>query len=688
VQRLQFDSSPLFILPCVVIALGYAVLLYGRKHTWGNAINGLLFALRTAVVFFILALLLGPLLKFTNNTIEKPTIVFLLDNSTSIKQVLDSVKLRDLDDRIASVKDKVQEAGYQVRVKNFSGKEGGFRDGSFLTSDLTSALKKVNEEFEGKNLTQLVLVSDGVYNSGVSPLYTPFSVPISTVGIGDSTQRKDVILRNLVYNKIVYQGNKYPLRAELIIQKLVNKELTISVFQAGKKITSVKQIATKPVIDIDFQLPATKKGLQRVEVVVDAVEGESNLKNNRLTAYIEVVEGKKKILLVAPAPHPDIKALRNVIEKNDNYELTVYIPNLSTINETLLQPSSNDLLIFHQVADKQNQTSALLSKLKWGASGVLFMIGEQSNLFQLKTLEIPLKFENLSQRDEVTPSLNNHFKDFTFSEAVAHVSKFPPISVPFGKFIYPANASVLLYQRIGSVITDRPIVFTFDDKATRTGVVIGDGLWKWRLSEYAETQKTEAFDEVFSKLIQYLSTREDKRRFRSFPISNEFTEAEPVVFESQVYNDLFEPIFGNTIQLEITNPQGKIATYSYIISKDGTRYKIGSLREGIYKFASSTVINGKKEHVKGEFLVSAQSIENQNLAADFALLQKLSENTGGKYFSSKNLTALATHFSSIKAQGVIHSEESYNPLINLKWVFFLLVGMITAEWLMRKYLGS
>jgi hypothetical protein len=37
---------------------------------------------------------------------------------------------------------------------------------------------------------------------------------------------------------------------------------------------------------------------------------------------------------------------------------------------------------------------------------------------------------------------------------------------------------------------------------------------------------------------------------------------------------------------------------------------------------------------------------------------------------------------------VIHSEESYNHLVNLKWVFWMFVAMISVEWFARKFFGS
>jgi len=196
------------------------------------------------------------------------------------------------------------------------------------------------------------------------------------------------------------------------------------------------------------------------------------------------------------------------------------------------------------------------------------------------------------------------------------------------------------------------------------------------------------FDELFSKLIQYLSTQEDKRKFRSFPLQNEFSESEAVVIEGQVYNDLFELVYGNTIQLEVRDEKGVITRYSYTTSPGSSRYRIGGLNEGVYRFKASTILDEKTEVVNGQFLVKAQNLEAQNLTADFGLLRKLSEETGGKFYRADQLSLLTSDLEKTKAASLIHSEETFNQLINLKWVFFLLLALISTEWFLRKYLGA
>jgi hypothetical protein len=63
----------------------------------------------------------------------------------------------------------------------------------------------------------------------------------------------------------------------------------------------------RSLLDFDFQLDATEKGIQRYDISVKPNSLESNKRNNFSSIFIDVVEGKKKIVLIAPAPHPDIK---------------------------------------------------------------------------------------------------------------------------------------------------------------------------------------------------------------------------------------------------------------------------------------------------------------------------------------------------------------------------------------------
>ena len=689
-QRLLFEYSPVFVLLCIALGLLYAYLLYKSKHTWPKRTNQILFVFRAILVSFLAFLLIDPILKLTLNELENPSIVFLVDNSVSVKEGMDSLQWQGIEDQLESTMDELKSQGYNVEVATLE--EGEIEDIVFNhpTSDLNGAVRDRVGQYEGKNLAGVVVLSDGIYNSGSSPLYSPSRIPIHTIGVGDSTERIDLVLRNVLYNKIAYQGNQFPLRAEVLIRGINAQEVVVSAYQKGKLIArDSKNSGNNSILDFDFQIDANEKGLQRIDISVAPIGQERNRKNNYASAFVEVVEGKKKILLVAPAPHPDIKAIRTVVEENANYEFVVHIPGVSDAPPEALRTENIDLAIFQQVIDYSGKTTPLFKQLLENGTSLFIMLGDRSNLRQLAANGIPLTFENPGQWDAVTPVINADFKDFGFSDKLNGIfARYPPARVPFGKFAYPANANVLLFQRIGRVNTDRPLLFTTISNDQKMAVLTGDGVWRWRLDEYAETEKTEGFDDVFSKLIQYLSTREDKRKFRSFPLQNEFTASEPVIFESQAYNELFEQVFGQKVDIELVNEKGEKFQYSYITSPANSRYRIGGLTEGVYTYTSSTDLSGVKQSVKGEFLVAEQNIESQNLTADFNLLRQWSANTGGNFYQVSDLQKLETDFASVEAQSLIHSEESFNPLINLKLVFFFLLALISVEWFTRKYMGG
>jgi hypothetical protein len=511
-KHLIFESSPVFVIACVLLGLGYAALLYRVKYTWGKRVNQSLFGLRAVVVALLCFLLIGPILKLTNNIFEKPSLVFLIDNSTSLIDKVDSIKIQN--ELVENTK-QLQALGYNVTWRDLNGVTSQKIKFENKTSDLNNALRETVSDFEDKNLAGVILVTDGIYNSGASPLYSPWRVPITTIGLGDTTEHADLILKNVAYNKIAYQGNQFPIRAEVAIQNLPDRDVIVSIFKNGSLVSQQKKnTARKLLIQFEFLGEAKEKGIQRLDVAIEPVSGESNLRNNRASIFVEVVEGRKKILVIAPAPHPDIKTLRAVVEKNHNYEFILHIPGVTKTDPSLLQPGVAELVIFHQVFDQEMKTMTLFSQLSKGKSSLLLFVGSKTNLRLLQVNGVPLNFLSPGQKDNATPVVNSAFHDFDFSENSNSIfSRYPPVQVPFGKFSYPPNAQVLLNQRIGSVVTDRPMLLSWEDNGRKMATFVGEGLWKWRLDEFATTEKTEIFDETFSKLIQYLSTLDDKRKF-------------------------------------------------------------------------------------------------------------------------------------------------------------------------------
>jgi hypothetical protein len=690
-QRIILDSSPLYVVLCAVLAAGLAYLLYRSKHPWPKIWNQCLFVARFILMFILLFLLLGPIVKQVSNYFEKPLFVIVRDNSASIKQGTDSTALKSFEGKLKETEDALVDKGFEVKTVDLGGNELTSLNFNGNSTDLHYALKQISQQYEGKNINGVIFPTDGIFTTGLSPLYDQYNFPVYSIGIGDTTERTDASVKNIGFNRIAYQGNKFPVRVEVQLKNLQNENIEVIISRKGKQLDKlIKKSGTDQFLIFDFTPLADEQGIQKLDIHVTEKPGERNVRNNRASIFVEVVEGKKKILLVASSPHPDIKPIREVISQNSNYEFILHIPGIEEEALKTINPEKIDLVIFHQSPDIRGRSTPVFQQFLKGKSSLLFIIGQQTDLRTIAQNGLPLRFDTPPREfDQVTPIINPVFNNFIVSpETISMIQEYPPVSVHFGRVRISQTAVPLLLQKVGNLSTQKPLLALENQQGRKIGVMLGEGLWRWRLNEFDRTEKTLGFDELFGKLIQYLSTTDDKRKFKSYPIQQDFSDTEAVVFESQVYNDIFEPVYGNKIDIEITDEKGQKKNYNYITSSGNIRYQIGGLKEGVYKYKSRTTIQGTNEEVRGEFAVVAKQAELQNLTADFDLLRKLASNTGGKFYTANATENLKTELLAKETKNVIHSEETFESLVNLKWVFWLLVIFIAMEWFVRKFFGS
>src|SRR5690606_26650864 len=104
------------------------------------------------------------------------------------------------------------------------------------------------------------------------------------------------------YNKVSYQGNKFPVVAEIEHNGFQNTNTKIYLEKDGEIIDSKNLTLNEDIDKIEFLIDANDVGLQHYIVRIDSVEGEFSVENNIGHAYIDIIEGKEKILLAAASP--------------------------------------------------------------------------------------------------------------------------------------------------------------------------------------------------------------------------------------------------------------------------------------------------------------------------------------------------------------------------------------------------
>ncbi len=691
ISEFTLSYPPGFVLLCLLAGVGYAWIAYRKKGPWSESVNRVLFVSRALVVSVLALLLLSPIVRQIRNFTEKPSLVIAVDNSVSIGAVYDSAQLDGLREAVATIQNELGVNDFDTELRVL---DRGETDGWGFTANRTNLdqlLQDIRDDYEGRNLSEVILISDGIYNEGISPRYREYPFAISTVGIGDSAVKKDIYLSNVLYNKIAYQGNKFPMVASLSQNGFEEGRVSVSVRRKGDVLAtqSVELPPNGVPLDVRFLLDAEDVGFQQYEIFVESLEDEFSTENNRRTAFVEIVEGKQKIHLVSAAPHPDLKAIKSVLEGGENYEVIQFILSIPAEKQKYLTDEDEpDLVILHQLPSSTSGGINWADKLK--NSSRWFIYGPATNLNALTGMLPWLRIRQMSgEFDRVLPVFNSQFAPFSYSdELLAQMQSLPPVIVPFGEIGISPEVETLLFQQIGNIRTNRPLLSIMEDPETKSAVLLGSGLWQWKLTDYAENKNNRLFNELVSKLVQYLSTRDNKDRFRLYPVETEYQLGEDVVFETEVYNELYERVYGDKVNLEIIAPNGEINTYSYVTSPTNSRYRIGGLEEGVYQYRGTTTIDGEEKEVAGQVVMRGIDLEMINLTADFNLLRGLAQSTGGDFYNENDLPSLLGRYEDMEARGIIHSEETYLPAIELFWLFLVLLVLISLEWGLRKYHGS
>jgi hypothetical protein len=216
---------------------------------------------------------------------------------------------------------------------------------------------------------------------------------------------------------------------------------------------------------------------------------------------------------------------------------------------------------------------------------------------------------------------------------------------------------------------------------------MGDGLWKWRNHNYLENSVFSAFDNLMAKSVQYLMAKTDRRYFR---IKNrgEYSMREKVVFGAELYDKSYEPIVDANVSIRITNEDGE--AFDYVFSSFDKSYStvVEVAAPGVYKYVATTSHKGVVFEDKGEFVVVERNLEARQCIADFGLLFKISDRNGGGLFKLNQIDDLQMQLLRSDAKSLVSYYQTYSGLNTIPFLLLLIVLLLTAEWVLRKYLGN
>ena len=637
------------------LAIGavYASLLYLFSKKYGRGLTVLLFALRTIVVATVVMLFVNPYIKQRTYKIEQPIIVLAQDNSESIILTKDSVfyktKYPELVDSIATALEK----DYDVEMLSFGNQY----------TNISAALSTISRQFYKKNVGAVLLLSDGIVNQGVNPELSieNYPFPIYAVTLGDTVAYPGMTIKEVRYNKTVQANMLFPLRVTANATNFKGSDMNVIVKMDGAEVENISVPVTSNRFSktFDFNIDSGDEGTKNVEIIVGD-------KTRRV--FINVTDKKYRVLCVAGAPHPDIAAIKSALDDHFEFEVR-YDDNVDDWN-------LYDLVIVHQFAWTQHATS--LPSLVFVGTATDFDAFNESQ----KIVSINRGAANTNL--DVGGRFNNSFGLFTINSDIKNELKsYPPLALPHCEIAFNAHHDDVIFMNIMDLETPNPLLaFANDNEGNKHAFLFGTGCWRWKLYEYIHHHNNDGFNELFSKTVKYLLTEKNKELIINHKES--YLSTENISISAELCNPSRELINEPDLHISINN------AYDYVFSKGDNNYNlnVGMLPEGIYNYRAHTTFGGVEYNASGTFTVESLGVEAQDLTADVERMRSLATQTGGHHYYVTDIQKVINDLENDERITSIAREETrYDDLINIKWLFFSVLGIITIEWVLRKMFG-
>ena len=716
-----------------MMALGAGWLAW-QIHRHQGLLSGLRLAgvwiLQTALVALVLFLLWHPALSVATLRPQQNVIAVVLDDTRSMAIPENgSTRLADVKRLLDNGLLKSLAGKFQVRLYRFG------RDlerisrtdqlaGSAPATRIGPSLEQVLGENSNLPLGAVALVSDGSDNSGGIDRDTieqirRARVPVHTVGIGRERLSRDIEISDV------------SLPARALADSRISAEVTFRQYgyghgkarltvHEGSRVLASREVVLKSdgaaqTEHIVFN--AGRAGPRTFQFAMEPLPGEENFKNNGLTRLVNVTSAKAHILYVEGEPRWEYKFLRRAVEDDRSLELISMVR--TTQNKIYRQGIQNpkeledgftskaedlfayDGLIIGSVEagyfNAQQQRSIREFADRRGG-GVLFLGGRaalsdggyaHSPLAELLPVRVG---ENTGtfHRDAANPALAPQGRDSLICRLdddplrnIERWKKMPQLA-DYQQVGEAKPGAVMLLEMNAAGRRRLPLLAIENYGRGRTALFATSGSWRWQMLLPHEERTHEMF---WQQLLRWLVADTPGRVMAStpHPILDDETH---VRLRVEARDKTFQPVSNATVDAHIVGPNGVSDTVSLrpeplepgVYTGEWTAEKTGSYMGEV------TVRRGQEEtgHDIVVFRREDGVAENFRQTQNRELLEKLAEETGGRYYPANRASRLANDISYSEA-GITTRETK--DLWDMPAVFLAALLLRGSEWVLRRKWG-
>lgn len=696
--------------------------------------------LETALIALLLFLLWHPALSVATLRPQQNVVAVLVDDSRSMsiadesgtrlaraQSLLNGGLLKSLGDR------------FQVRLYKFGTDAQRIQKsleiaGTAPATRIGNTLDRVMAESSSLPLGAIVLLTDGADNAGGIDLDTVAAIrrqriPIHTVGLGREHPERDVeVVDALLAARALPQSR---LTATVTLQSygLSGNKARLSVRDAGKVLAS-QDVALKG--DGALQTEAItfnvgQAGPKTLEIGVDPVSGEENTLNNKISRVVNVQARKPRILYFDGEPQWEYKFVRRAMD--DNPEIVVFSMERTTQNKIYRQPcpaggcadgfkhdekeledgfpsKAEDLFAFQglMLADVEAgyftpaQQQLIHDFVDRRGGGLLFLGGRaslsdggyaDSSLADLVPTKLPANkgtFHRDFSKVELAAAGRENILTRLDDNPERNVQRWKeiPMVADYQEVGEPKPGATTLLSVTPQSRSAMPLLVTEPYGRGRTAVFATSGSWRWKMWMPHEDKTHATF---WQQMFRYLVTDAPSQVTATTP-KTVLADDTRVPIRVEVRDKEYKPLSTARVQARFLAPDGSSATLEL---------SPRPLEEGVYtgewtaeKPGSYVVeiLAGEEQQEVGRDVLAFRRedgvAENFHTGQNRELLQKLSDQTGGKYYTSADASKLPNEISYSEAG--ITSRET-RDLWDMPVIFLLALGIRASEWTLRRKWG-
>ncbi len=733
-QFVLLTPWPLWLLAIAILAA--AGLLFWHVRRNHGLLSGArplaIWLLETGLVALLLFLLWHPALSVATLRPQQNVVAVLVDNSKSMA-IADSGGTREAaakkalsDGLLKGLSEK-----FQVRLYEFGKEPERIPSADSLKADkqatrIGDTLERVMAESSSLPLGAIVLLSDGADNSGGISLDTIAAIrrqriPVHTVGFGREHPNKDVEVEDAVVPSRALPKSRLTAAVTFQSYGLSGSPAKLTVRQDGRVLATqnvtLKSDGVLQTESVVFN--CGEKGPKTLDIGLEPVAGDENPQNNRVMRLVTVDDRKPRILYMEGEPRWDFKFTRRALDDYNDIELFTILRTTqnkiltqttgNTVEKSLEQgfPSKADDLFSYQgliigsvEANYFTPTQQQLIRdfVDRRGGGLLFTGGRAtmsdggypgSPLEDLVPTNLP-KSRGTFHRDFSPVELTTEGGQ----SMICRLDDDPARNAERWKKM-PMVAN---YQEVGdkkpgaSVLLNvtppgkraMPLLITENYGRGRTALLASGGVWRWRMWLPHEDMSLYTF---WQQMFRYLVTDAPGQVSATTP-KTVLSDDTHFPLRVEVRDKEFKPVANAQVQARFMSPDGTSATVELapvpleegIYGGDWTAEKPGSY--------VAEIIAGRDTEELGREVISFRRedgvAESFHTGQNRELLEKLSDQTGGRYYRPDTASKLASDISYSEA-GITARET--RDLWDMPIVFLLALAIRSSEWLLRRKWG-